>query len=70
MRKPKPRRGAPIGNERAAKVPGARRVPKQFSMYPDTLDRLARLAEKTGETNSELVARALKLLENQLSSNT
>ena len=70
MRKTKPRRGAPVGNEHAAKVPGARRIPKQFSMYPDTLERLARLAEKTGETNSELVARALKLLENQLLSNT
>lgn len=66
MRKPKPRRGAPIGNERAAKMPGVRRVPKQFSMYPDTLARLARLAKKTGETNSEIVARALKLLEEQI----
>lgn len=62
----KPRRGAPVGNEYAAKVPGARRIPKQFSVYPETIARLERLKGKTGKTNSELVAAALKLLEESL----
>jgi hypothetical protein len=53
---------ARYGNKNAAKIPEERRIPKQYSMHRDTLLRIEKIREKTGETASAVIARAVKAL--------
>ncbi|MBE6400738.1 MAG: hypothetical protein E7037_01705 [Verrucomicrobia bacterium] len=58
---PKPRNPkARYGNTNAVKIPGQRRIQKQYSMYRETLELIDEIRAKTGETASAVVARAIK----------